>query len=389
MPEPDCLVVGAGPAGSAAALELARAGARVRFLARPGPRKKACGGGISPRARIFLANHFPSVDPGRALYAMEGNAPPWHRNLFEAKKPLLWLADRTRLDAAFVEEAVSAGAELVRARVSRVEWDGRRFTVRTDQGAFFAPALIGADGAAGRVRKSLGGRVRRRAVALMKTGVDTSRTADRIVFDGLPGGMGYGWVFPTSGGKGNAGVYSLVPRNSKAMFSLLCSYLSWRLGKDPKAPVTGGNIPWGGHRMPGDVPALLAGDAGGFADPLTGEGVYQALFTGRAAGRAVALAGDPCQARAIYNHRLSVFRANTALLRFLAPRAYKFPRQGGRLLSLPLVHRPVTEGLVRGLDILHTLALLPGLFIPAALDPVILGHRHGSFLDVVKRQATW
>ncbi|MFH1887234.1 MAG: geranylgeranyl reductase family protein [Pseudomonadota bacterium] len=379
--KPDCIIVGAGPAGAAAALVLARAGARALVLAREGGRPKACGGGISPRALALARDLGLPVDPGRPLYCLEGNSPPWRCNRFHARKPFLSVVDRARLDRELAEAAAGAGAEIAAARVTGVRHDGRMFTVETDRGLFSAPMLIGADGAAGRVGRSLSARVRHRAVALMMDNADTARYADRIVFDGLPEGMGYGWVFPTHGATGNAGVYSLFPRPAARLRARMEAYLAWRLGKVPPGPVTGGSIPWGGYTFPHRLPVILAGDAGGFADPLTGEGIYHALYTGRAAGRAVLRAGGPDRLATAYARELGLFLKNVRILRFLAPRVYRFPRAGGRLLSLSLVNRPLTEGLARGMDTSRTLAFFPGLALAALADPLLTRSEHGACPD--------
>ncbi len=166
----DAIVVGAGPAGSTAALTLAREGASVLLLDRARfPRDKPCGGGVTIRAAscqdIDLAPVIERTIMGARFSLRLGSA-------FDLRfdEPLTYMTQRSRLDAHLVEAAVSAGSafrdgESVRSVEVAVNRDGLggsgsslagAVTVRTDGGSYTARALIGADGANGVVGRATG-----------------------------------------------------------------------------------------------------------------------------------------------------------------------------------------------------------------------------------------
>ena len=126
----DVLVVGAGPAGSATALHLARSGARVLLVDKARfPRDKPCGGGLTGRA----LKHVPcDVDAGgRARRRSDGHARrvPRRRSRGRADEPLIAMTQRRRLDLHLAEQAAAAGVDFRDgASVSDLELDDdRRF----------------------------------------------------------------------------------------------------------------------------------------------------------------------------------------------------------------------------------------------------------------------
>ena len=132
----DVLVVGAGPAGSATAIHLARAGAAVLLADRSRfPRDKPCGGGITGRAlRQAPCGISPVVE--RIVHTFELRL--HHRRSFRrsSDEPLILMTQRRRLDAHLVEQAVAAGAEFRDgARVEEIGLeDGVTATVGGDHG---------------------------------------------------------------------------------------------------------------------------------------------------------------------------------------------------------------------------------------------------------------
>ncbi len=120
-----------------------------------------------------------------------------------------------------------------------------------------------------------------------------------LVFDFAPIAGGYGWLFP-KGDHINIGVGGFVPvgaageaemRYESVTRGLLAEYTRVKLGVElaalPAAHVTGQHLGLGGQAY---VPAgrvLLAGDAAGMVDPLTGEGIHSAIVSGQAAAAAV------------------------------------------------------------------------------------------------------
>ena len=290
------LVVGAGPAGSAAAIHLARGGARVLLVDKAGfPRDKPCGGGLTGRALRALPC---SVDPVVEHVVDTFELRLRYRHSFERSRdePMIVMTQRRRLDAYLAEQAATAGAEFrdeTRVEDLVVTAEGVEATVGGRRVS--AAAAVGADGANGIVAKAVGlGEEIVRGVALEGNApwgaLDPERYRGRAVVElgVVPGG--YGWVFPKGehanlgvGGWGGEG-----PRLRGHLERLADAHgISVAALTDVK-----------GHRLPmrplGSSPAagrvLLVGDAAGLVDPLSGDGMYEAFVSARLAAEAI-LAG--------------------------------------------------------------------------------------------------
>ena len=358
----DAIVVGAGPAGSTAALTLAREGASVLLLDRASfPRDKPCGGGVTVRAAscqdIDLAPVVERTIMGARFSLRLG--PAFDRRYDE---PLTYMTQRSRLDAHLVEAAVGAGAafqdgESVRSVEVAVNPDGLggsgsslagAVTVRTDGGSYAARALIGADGANGVVGRATGIRPQcEEAVALEgKVAYPNGVPTDWRDFIGLDFGWlagGYGWVFP-KGDHLNVGVgawkyaaFTLRPK----LAEFCCRY-----GFDAGAldNLRGHHLP---VRVPGSRiargPVAVVGDAAGLVDPLTGEGIHMAFMSGRMAAQASLrlLAGEAddlsLYQRAVDRRlqpELTVSRKLQELLQFAPPPYMAVMRRSGKFWRL-------------------------------------------------------
>lgn len=293
----DIIVAGAGPAGCAAAVELRRGGARVLLLDGSSSRSKPCGGCLSLRWLGELAR----LDPPEWLWAHPV------RNLWltaPGREPVRWrsgsagavLVERARLDAWLVERAAREGAHVLPERAASLEIGPDQVAVRAGGEVFRAAWLIGADGVAGLCRRTLGlGRPRRRFTALVEERPLPPELAARLSgaavleLGGVSGG--YAWLFPR-GGTANLGVGSNRGLGGGVLRAALEGFLA-RCGLDPPRFPRGAIIPWPGRRPPlGRGRVLLAGDAAELGDPFLGEGIGQALYSGRLAAWAL-LAGRP------------------------------------------------------------------------------------------------
>lgn len=376
-----CLIAGGGPSGLVLALLLKRAGMEPLVLERrERPVKKACGGGITPRALKLIKSLGLDLDTGRDWFALEGNAPPRHINRFMAKKPVMAVNRRAAFQKSLEELVEKSSIPIIRAHITRAAYSGGVFSIETEAGIFRSLRLIGADGAGSRVRRSFGGKVPYSATAMMVDNVSCRKASGRVIFDGGAAPLGYGWVFPYDDETCNCGVYTVGNLPEGGLRPFLARYLKDRLGFDLNGlAVTGGSIPFGGYSLASDAPVLLLGDAGGFADPMTGEGIYHALCTARAASRAI-LSGPPESVRRRYEKTLRPFAANARFLAWLAPRAYRYPEQGGRLLSLKILHGPITEGLIRGRNTASILGLYPLFLGLSILSPSLESVKYGRHL---------
>jgi geranylgeranyl reductase family protein len=298
----EVVVVGGGPAGCATAALLARAGRDVVLLDRSHfPRPKACGGYVSPGAADILARigTFAFLDPGagRSLRGMELLAPSGDRHLMEyrggARAERSLAVPRHALDMALLQAARSSGARIVEGfRVSNLlEADGRvhgvmghdstrrHLTVR-------ARLVVGADGTHSVVARGLGlQRPRswppRLGLATRLAGVSWPRDYGEMHV----GRRGYVAVAPSGDDLVSIGLVRPMPRGrlgpaEAALASALTEYpdLAARLESGmPVDAVRGvGPLAYGVRSCAGPGYALV-GDAAGFLDPFTGEGIFRAL----------------------------------------------------------------------------------------------------------------
>lgn len=292
----DVLVVGAGPAGSAAGLAAASTGASVLVV----DRRETIGSPVQcaeflPR-QVVLDLKFPSeaiaqdVESTRTF--LMGEEASVRRNPG-------CILNRDVADAAMAERASSVGAEIwTQARVIGIEMrsdDSYSVSVNRPDGATVqhASVVIGADGPRSTVGASLGIVNHRMVVAHQVTARLSEPLDDTEVYLDPAFAGGYAWLFP-KGDVANVGVGVDVSLGTSPMVAMssFMGALGDRVGKPVRS--TGGLIPVGGMlpMMMGRV--LLAGDAAGHTHPITGGGIHQAMVAGRLAGEAAAafVAGD-------------------------------------------------------------------------------------------------
>jgi menaquinone-9 beta-reductase len=298
----DVVVVGAGPAGSATAILLARAGRHVVLLDRARfPRPKACGGYVSPGAAAVLARLgvFDFLDPGvgRSLRGMELRTPGGARYLVEyrdgrsAERSLA--VPRDALDLAILRAARASGARVLEGfrvgdllvaggQVQGVDGydDARRpTTLRTR-------LVVGADGTHSIVARKLGLQrpVRwppRLGLATRLAGVPWSTDYGEMHL----GRHGYVGVAPSGDGLVSVGLVGPLPRGrlgpvESALGRALAELpdLAARLERGRPLDAVRGVGPLGfGVRSCAGPGFALVGDAAGFFDPFTGEGIFRAV----------------------------------------------------------------------------------------------------------------
>ncbi|MEU5943280.1 NAD(P)/FAD-dependent oxidoreductase [Micromonospora sp. NPDC047548] len=315
----DAIVVGAGPAGSIAALVLARAGVNVAIVDRRRfPREKACGDLVGPRGVHLLDELGVSVTGARPLGDMIVVAPNNRRVLLPAL-PGSNYADhaiavtRDQFDTRLFDMAVAAGAIPVQRRVTGLVYDQDVVDgVQVSGGATIrGDVVVGADGATSSVAHSAG--LVDSAKALwgfaLRGYLDDDMDLPHIVlweprrWRLFPG---YGWAFPMAGGGVNVGLGlafgsdRVASRHAGEQLANFLAHLE-RLGLLPRSKprsLAGGWLKMG---VRGTTPAasgvLLVGDAAGLVNPLQGEGIAQAMASGHAAANAILEAGPRCADR--------------------------------------------------------------------------------------------
>ena len=297
-------VIGAGPAGAAAAIRAARGGARVTVFEKGSPgRDKVCGDGLTPRAVAALEELGIALDGAHRIDGLRMIAG-------STRRELLWPADnrfgahgavwpRRALDKHLVEAAEEAGAEIRwnTEVMPTLADDGTVAGVEEsrDGGRWRADLVVLATGAPGAAARLLGaGRVDTEPFGLaIRTYAPSPRHADRhleacLTLRGAGGGWvpGYGWMFPAGDGTVNIGAGSMSTmkgfRNLN-LNQLLSDYRDlvadeWELGDYLERP-RAWRLPMSTVRRHGGGWAAV-GDAAGLINPMNGEGIDYGLESG-------------------------------------------------------------------------------------------------------------
>ena len=291
----DVVVVGGGPGGATAARLIAAAGGKVLLLekARIG-RDKPCGGGLTPRSYRHLDVPIDDLVNCRIRHA-DLRHRPTTTLLVDLGEDAVVMVRRREFDRRLVESAGAAGAEvhdLEPATAIEEGTDGNgAMTVRSRRASYDADVVLLATGAEAPLSGGVGleGRRAKMAVALELEGEAMCSRLDgsSFVFDyAVPGG--YAWAFP-KGDWWNVGILSSQPRRGTELRGRLGTFME-QIGISFAEPdfvarrAPGRRIPmW---TAPGELHRgrlALVGDAAGLADPLFGEGIAQALASGRLA----------------------------------------------------------------------------------------------------------
>ena len=317
MDQFDVLIVGAGPAGSFAAERLARGGARVAlFDGRPAGEPKACGGGVTSKALKAWPHLLEAV--GRTIDELDMYSPSGKRLHLKLDEPFA-VYSRIAFDTFLRERAREAGAHIFAEKVSARGFKQTEagWVVQTQSGAEFSCKwLVGADGANSPIAKKLAGPL---PPAEMEVAFgyraplpNDGNAATVVAF--LPKWVGYAWAFPRPDhiSFGIATTQDAFDHEAldKLLWDFMVSYYEvaqvgklrqpmrlWSSGKTTaqvnnlryirdelkkSAERYAARIPgleprtWDRRHACGEQWALL-GDAAGFADPVTGEGIYYAL----------------------------------------------------------------------------------------------------------------
>jgi menaquinone-9 beta-reductase len=327
----DVVVVGAGPAGVSSAVHLARAGRDVLLVDKATfPRDKCCGDGLTAGAlrRLEILGLDPEAVASwqrvddvvvRSPSGREVRLPlPRDAGLYAA------VAKRIDLDATLVDLARAAGVKVADGHACETAeaLDDRIVVDVSGIGAVSARYAIGADGMWSPLRKALGaaqpGYLGEWHAFRQYFGKVSERAGRELMVwfepDLLPG---YAWSFPLPGGRANVGLGIVRNRQARARMKEIWPELLQRphvttflgAGATPEAPHRAWPIPArpGGRTLEaGGGRALFVGDAAAVTDPMTGEGIGQALQTGELAARAIIAAGPHRPVKAAHEYRRAV-----------------------------------------------------------------------------------
>jgi geranylgeranyl reductase family protein len=303
----DVLIVGGGPAGTVAGINLIGRGLRVAILDRAHfPRIKPCGGGIS--CRVF--DRFPYLEP--VLRSVPTNlvskvvleSPSGNAINLESDKPLYAMIRRLEFDNALLDRCKRGGIEVREdVTVSRVVVadDGVSLTSTSGE-EFVADLVIGADGVNSTVAVHAGMRGPWQSSQVAIDGSEESpsssvsaRQDTMYVYFGMGGAYGYGYVFPKTTHV-NLGIGLLLDYAKKHVSDKpYAQHLRFTEDLKRKGVISGDSLrqnfrvyplPFAGPlRKISSHRVLLAGDAAGFVNGFTAEGIYHAMVSGEHAGK--------------------------------------------------------------------------------------------------------
>ena len=330
----DCIVVGAGPAGSSSAYHLAKKGHSVLVLDKATfPRHKSCGGGVSPAIADWFDFDFSPVvqnHVSQVKYTFKMGDPAEIE--LQGVTPM-WMVQRSDFDNLLIEQAVDQGAEFKPdVEVQAVKLEGDTWQIDTTNGQFESKYLIAADGANSHIAKLLGFSEPKltAAASLQVPGEVSDRRKMTAFFDFGSLKNGFMWCFPKANGYSFSAAYVRNPKGKADELKKQLYKYAELFNVDPSQgeyvehPL---NL-WQANSPLHSDRALLAGEAAGMVDPLIGEGIRPALYTGIQAASAVskAIAGD---ANALNSYSTTVNQEwgdNLAKADFLANLFFKAPK---------------------------------------------------------------
>ncbi|MBS0184206.1 MAG: geranylgeranyl reductase family protein [Nitrospira sp.] len=290
----DVIVVGSGPAGACAAWRLAKAGVSVAVLEKATlPRYKTCGGGIVGRAMQSLPMDIRHTVERDCHTAQLNFLPAGLSFTTHRQTPIVSMTMRDQFDYALLSAAQEFGAAVhQRCAVDNVLFHGDFVTLATGTGSMSAKFVVAADGAlstAARTMSLVDGHVLIPAleyeVTVPHDRLDRFHGVARFDFGLIP--YGYAWTFPKNDHL-SIGILSMAQRGSD-LKQAMARYLDL-LGCGPVTQIErhGFVIPIRPRRGPfADKRIVLVGDAAGFADPVTGEGISFAIRSGLLAAQSL------------------------------------------------------------------------------------------------------
>ena len=310
----DVLIIGGGPAGAMTGIGLQKRGYKTCIIDKQSfPRTKLCGGLLTQKSMDLITRHYPGLKPedfiveqtGTADFYFEGNKV----NRFQTNA-VYYLTERTIFDDLLIRYYLEQGGTIMQNIVIKagdIHFKENAVTVDTKKVRY--KFLVGADGCNGVLCRAAG--IKRHDYLCMEGYVprDPGKEKELRIFFGIAR-KGYGWYFPKKEhyctGMGGIGAGRVIRDQATRFFRQVSDH-------QPEG-VKGAFIPSGRklniRRLPKNT--LPVGDAAGFADPISGEGLYYAMLSGILAADAISNSAKSKNRNALrlYNKNVLPIRQN-------------------------------------------------------------------------------
>jgi len=347
----DVAIIGSGPSGASAALELSKNGISSVIIEKEIlPRYKTCGGGLVFRGRKILPFNISSVIEKEFFEVdtyFEGT------NLkFTTKrdKPIITMVMRDTFDSLIVQKAIENGITLLQNhKVTNITF-GSVQTIHTTGGDVQSKFIIAADGALSPIAKIAGWKETRTIIPALEYEIevpkaDFDRLSKNVRFDIDASPYGYGWCFPK---KNHLSVGVCVLRKKNQKIDLKKYYAEYLKSLDINTVLSeqahGFIIPVSARTdrfVRKNV--FLTGDAAGFADPITAEGISNSILSGFLAAKSIVESNlNEHEAAVLYqkkleNSILSEIKSGSVLAKYFyeqkAIRNFFIRKKGDRLAN--------------------------------------------------------
>lgn len=349
MPDYDVIIVGAGPSGCAAAYDLAVAGKSVLLLDRHHfPRVKPCAGALTIKTIKALRYR---VDPVVRTVATSIRAT---RDLTDATKlrsrhPIAIMTVRAEFDDFCLRKTIAAGAEFrVIDDVLALEEHDSHVLLRTRDAELRANFLIGADGVNSKVRLLLGDQSWFRRALAIEAHAPLHPEAQPMELDFGVVDRGYAWSFH-KGDHLNVGLYTEAT-GVKLTRPMLADYLRRKFGREDYSHFVGHYLGIGGlHYRPTHQRIFLVGDAAGMTDPLSGEGICNAVKSGQAAAQSILQAAT--EPHLAYREALAELHEDLTFCERATHKFYSRLSAGFTALRMPGIKRALMNGYALGMTL--------------------------------------
>lgn len=332
----DVIICGSGVAGSTAAYFLANAGLKILVAEKEKlPRYKTCGGGVVFRAAQELPFEIAPVIEKTFhktdIYDFSNNL----HFVIERKQPILYLTMRENLDYFIMQKAIEKGADVVdQFSIDGITVDKKEVMINAGSLEFKTKFLIAADGALSTIARLMSFKHSKLKVPALEYEVELNDSdsfkilSDSLRFDFGILESGYCWVFPK---KNHLSIgIAAMRKDNTSLKEYLGRYFEKLnvAGKINKIEKHGFVIPIKPSKNYSVKERILfAGDTIGLADPITAEGISNAILSGKAAAKSL-IEGDLNPEKAVMNYKIKIDEITEELksARFLAWFVYASPK---------------------------------------------------------------